>query len=172
MGFNANIYIPNSGLTSYTNIADFDSIPVDITNLVPEYDLYIVAGSTAQPQFGTSDNEILLGYYDALYPKKLFYYNRDNVPLSTYFSNLYTTVYHCDLYSYTPQVLEMMESFIFEDYEDWYNYNNWEGRCDITHIMMPTGNDGWMLNFCDEETGFVNCWGLFLDEDTETYLFN
>ena len=169
---NANIYIPNSGLTSYTNIADFDSIPVDITNLVPEYDLYIVAGSTAQPQFGTSDNEILLGYYDALYPKKLFYYNRDNVPLSTYFSNLYTTVYHCDLYSYTPQVLEMMESFIFEDYEDWYNYNNWEGRCDITHIMMPTGNDGWMLNFCDEETGFVNCWGLFLDEDTETYLFN
>lgn len=168
---NANIYIPNSGLTSYTNIAGISNIPVDITNLVPEYDLYIVAGSTAQPQFGTSDNQTILGYFDALYPKNLFYYNRNNVPLSTYFSNSYTTVYPCNPYS-SSQILEMIESFIFEDYDDWCVYDNWEGRCEITHIMMPVGNGGWMVNFCDGETGFVNCWGLFLDEDTETYLFN
>lgn len=165
---NVSIYMPNTALTSYMNIVD--GFSYDISNLQPNYDLYIVAGSTIEPQFGISDNQTILGYFDALYPKKLFYYNINNVPLSTYFSNLYTTVYPCDPYSYTPQVLEMIESFIFEDYEDWYNYNNWEGRCDITHIMMPTGNDGWMLNFYDGETGFVNCWGLFLDAASEDYL--
>ena len=36
--------------------------------------------------------------------------------------------------------------------------------------MMPTGTGGWMLNFYDVQTGFVNCWGLFLDAETEDYL--
>ena len=166
---NASIYMPNSTLTSYTNIAGLNNIPVDIANLQPNYGLYIVAGSTTQPQFGTSDNEILLGYYDALYPEILFYYNKDNVIISDYFSNTYSTVHSCDPYSLS-QLLEMIESFIFEDYDDWCDYDNWEGRCDITHIMMPIGNDGWMVNFYDGETGFVNCWGLFLSEECEDYL--
>ncbi len=166
---NASIYMPNSTLTSYTNIAGLNNIPVDIANLQPNYGLYIVAGSTTQPQFGTSDNEILLGYYDALYPEILFYYNKDNVIISDYFSNTYSTVHSCDPYSLS-QLLEMIESFIFEDYDDWCDYDNWEGRCDITHIMMPIGNDGWMVNFCDGETGFVNCWAIILDEETEDYL--
>ena len=99
----------------------------------------------------------------------MFYYNKDNVIISDYFSNTYSTVHPCHPYS-SFQILEMMESFIFDDYEDWYNYNNWEGRCDITHIMMTTGNDGWMVNFYDGETGFVNCWELFLSEECEEYL--
>ena len=163
----ASIYMPNATLTSYMNIVD--GLSYDISNLQPNYDLYIVAGSTMEPQFGISDNQTILGYFDALYPKKLFYYNINNVPLSTYFCNPYTTVYRCDPYSLS-QLLEMIESFIFEDYDDWCDYDNWEGRCDITHIMMPTGNDGWMLNFYDGETGFVNCWGLFLSEECEEYL--
>ena len=63
----------------------------------------------------------------------------------------------------------ILEDFVTD--QDLTGYDNWEGRCDITHKGISFGPDGWLVSLAGEEDFFVLGWQLYMNEDDYEYFF-
>lgn len=152
-----NIYIQNDNAVDYTliNSGQLGHINISTANL----NGYIYAiGASNQ---NTLDSGEWLGVIDRLMPFMLCYYN-----LYSYSYSFNYPISH--MYTYNPNsvnnpsLLDMIETFL-TNVAICYQYDNWTGRCNITHIMLEVVPGGWMVNYND--VNFYNCWDIYKRED-------
>lgn len=169
----ANIYLPLGGLTSIYNITEnpnyysYDLSYFYFNNADP----FVVSASGNNYFGGQYDYEIMLNYYDSYCVHSLFFYDIHGVDADLYINNGFTNVYQCSPYASTNKIVEMITSFIFDNYSIWSQYDNWAGRCDVTHLMTVTGETGWMHNFTGDSDDFVNCWSIIISDGQDYNLY-
>lgn len=63
----------------------------------------------------------------------------------------------------------ILEDFVTD--QDLTVYDNWDGRCDITHKAIHFGPNGWMVSLAGEGGFFVLGWQCYMSEDDCEYLY-
>lgn len=63
----------------------------------------------------------------------------------------------------------ILEDFLTD--QDLTVYNNWGGRCDITHKAIVFGDDGWLVSLCGEDEFWIPGWQLYMSEGDYEYFF-
>ena len=66
-------------------------------------------------------------------------------------------------------IREIIEEFV--NGEDMGDYDNWTGRCDITHFPMEISEDGWM-SMPSHDSPFPNCWKCCMTDDEYKFYTN
>lgn len=161
---NNNVYLYcETHLNQYTLISTGAQLSLsDITNLSYYYytPVYYVGASNTTTS-GTWLTQIALQQ-----PEVLFYYNFYSFDYSNIINTNITSVYEYDpANNSTPSILTMVTDFITE-INDYTLYDNWEGRCYVTHIFQNFNYNGWMVNFYGYDGDFINCWDIYSESYT------
>ena len=64
---------------------------------------------------------------------------------------------------------------IIEDFlsdADLTTYDNWAGRCIITHKAIPMNPNGWMISILNDDEYYINGWQLLTNVNDYNYYFN
>ncbi len=66
---------------------------------------------------------------------------------------------------------------IFDILSDFLNneemsvYDNWSGRCIVTHKAVSFGSDGWMQDLRGNGNFYVEGWQIYMDQENHDYYF-
>lgn len=94
---------------------------------------------------------------------KIYMYGQNLFLLSSYYN-----MYICNDVNYDLQIPDD-----FLQNKNLGVYDNWGGRCIVTHKTIPQGFNGWMIDFDGTEeselAGFWKAWHLFPDTEPDEY---
>ncbi len=110
----------------------------------------------------------LQNYVQNYFP--IFIFNSNEYSMIEYLApNVYMAGQRINNY---PLILTIMQEFL--NGQDLSNYDNWSGRCVITHKAIFQGPGGWMIDILEEGNGIefnISGWQLFMNEEDYEYFF-
>ena len=144
---NINIYIPyNDSNSIYKNI--LDDYLVDFSTINDIGTLFSI-GSSSSTFIESYD---WLNFINFDFTDYLFYYDKYSFDIKNVNLNNISNVFSFDSNQVTPSLLSMIYGFIIDTNNDYSIYDNWDGRCEVTHMMINNGLNGWIHCFYGDET--------------------
>lgn len=105
-----------------------------------------------------------LEYISDIYPSYVYHYNMHNYYFD--YENIFGPFVQVNsitaIQSIYDELLPMVVDFLTNTLEYCKaSYDNWKGRCEITHMMLGTNSDGWIQCLYGTDGDFYNCWDMY-----------
>ncbi len=158
------IYRENHSLGDYTKINGLNSYPIDISVEVFNGDVNCFGATDSMYNASLSWLETMAD----INPSYVYYYNLHNQNFD--FDYIFSPF--VPVYTLTPtsslrtDLLPMVIDFLTDTLLNCKAaYDNWYGRCDITHMMITTSGTGWIQCLYGGNGSFYNCWDRDIRQD-------
>ena len=156
-------YVELGNNNMYDSISGHTNESIDLSTFIPNYSWHCVGASNGV----YNESSLWINMIIQSSPEYLYYYdaNAYNI-LNSYNSIPYINMYTSTPNFSSPSILMMTIDFLGCGQNYYGIYDNYDGRCDVTHIMYTSGNCGWMISFANDSFDWFNCWDMYINYES------